>query len=130
MQEVLTPALSKQPGQLGQDELGLTTQEAKAKLAKVGPNEQAPARRAAGLIQILLLFANPLVIILLIASVVSAFVGEIVNASIIALMVVVSIVINFFQTWHSQRAAERLRGQVAPRATCRRTDKLVLSASW
>jgi P-type Mg2+ transporter len=69
------------------------------------------------LIQILLLFANPLVIILLIASLVSAFVGEIVNASIIALMVVVSIVINFFQTWHSQRAAERLRGQVAPRAT-------------
>lgn len=74
-------------------------------------------RRAAGLVQILLLFANPLVIILLIASAVSAFVGEIVNASIIALMVVVSIVINFFQTWHSQRAAERLRGQVAPKAT-------------
>jgi Mg2+-importing ATPase len=117
MQEVLTPALSKQPGQLGQDELGLTTQEAKERLVKVGPNEQAPARRAAGLIQILLLFANPLVIILLIASLVSAFVGEIVNSSIIALMVVVSIVINFFQTWHSQRAAERLRGQVAPRAT-------------
>jgi Mg2+-importing ATPase len=117
MQEVLTPALSKQPGQLGQGELGLTSQEAKERLAKVGPNEQAPARRGAGLIQILLLFANPLVIILLIASLVSAFVGEIVNASIIALMVVVSIVINFFQTWHSQRAAERLRGQVAPRAT-------------
>ena len=117
MQEAITPALSKQPGQLGQGELGLTSQEAKERLAKVGPNEQAPARRAAGLIQILLLFANPLVIILLIASLVSAFVGEIVNASIIALMVVVSIVINFFQTWHSQRAAERLRGQVAPRAT-------------
>jgi len=117
MQEAITPALSKQPGQLGQGELGLTSQEAKERLAKFGPNEQAPARRAAGLIQILLLFANPLVIILLIASLVSALVGEIVNASIIALMVVVSIVINFFQTWHSQRAAERLRGQVAPRAT-------------
>ncbi len=114
MQEAITPALSKQPGKLGQGELGLTSQEAKERLAKVGPNEQAPARRAAGLIQILLLFANPLVIILLIASLVSAFVGEIVNASIIALMVVASIVINFFQTWHSQRAAERLRGQVSP----------------
>ncbi|HWN99446.1 MAG TPA: magnesium-translocating P-type ATPase [Blastocatellia bacterium] len=102
---------------------GLTTREAKERLAKVGPNEQAPARRAAGLIQILLLFANPLVIILLIASAVSAFVGEIVNASIIALMVVVSIVINFFQTWHSQRAAERLRGQVAPTATILRDGK-------
>ena len=117
MREVLTPALSKQTGQLGQGELGLTSQEAKERLAKVGPNEQAPARRAAGLIQILLLFANPLVIILLVASVVSAFVGEVVNASIIALMVIVSIVINFVQTWHSQRAAERLRGQVAPTAT-------------
>jgi hypothetical protein len=65
----------------------------------------------------LLLFTNPLVIMLLIVSIVSVFVGEIVNASIIALMVVVSIVINFVQTWHSQRAAERLRGQVAPTAT-------------
>ncbi len=108
-----------------QDERGLTTQEAKARLAKIGPNEQAPARRAAGLIQVLLLFANPLVIILLIASIVSAFVGEIVNATIIALMVVVSIVINFFQTWHSQRAAERLRGQVAPTATILRDGKWI-----
>lgn len=105
------------------NERGLTTQEAKERLAKIGPNEQAPVRRAAGLIQILLLFANPLVIILLIASAVSAFVGEIVNASIIALMVVVSIIINFYQTWHSQRAAERLRGQVAPKATLLRDGK-------
>lgn len=96
---------------------GLSTVEATQRLAQYGPNEQAPVRRAAALIQILLLFANPLVIILLIASAVSAFVGEIVNATIIALMVVVSIIINFYQTWHSQRAAERLRGQVSPKAT-------------
>jgi magnesium-transporting ATPase (P-type) len=65
---------------------GLTTQEAKARLVRVGPHEQAPAKRAAGLIQMLLPFANPLVIILLTTSAVSAFVGEIVNATIIALM--------------------------------------------
>ena len=103
--------------------VGLSKVEATRRLALHGPNEQAPARRAAGLIQILLLFANPLVIILLVASAVSAFVGEIVNAAIIALMVVVSIVINFYQTWHSQRAAERLRGQVAPTATILRDGK-------
>ncbi len=105
------------------NERGLTSQEAKTRQAKFGLNEPAPAKRGAGLIQFLLLFANPLVIILLIASAVSAFVGEIVNASIIALMVVVSIVINFFQTWHSQRAAEKLRGQVAPKATILRDGK-------
>lgn len=109
--------------------LGLTTSEAKARLAQVGPNEQTPRPRAALLIQILLLFANPLVIILLIASAVSAFVGEIVNASIIALMVVVSIIINFFQTWHSQRAADRLRGQVAPQATVLR-DGIWTELPW
>ncbi len=105
------------------NERGLNTQEAKARLAKFGSNEQAPVKRAAGLIQLLILFANPLVIILMIASAVAAFVGEIVNASIIALMVIVSIVINFYQTWHSQRAAEKLRGQVAPKATILRDGK-------
>ncbi len=110
-------------GILNESSGGLSTIEAKRRLAQQGSNEQAPVRRAAALIQILLLFANPLVIILLIASAVSAFVGEIVNATIIALMVVVSIVINFYQTWHSQRAAERLRGQVAPKATLLRDGK-------
>jgi len=114
MQQVPTAAITAKPDH---GEGGLTTREAQERLAKVDPNEQTPARRAAGLIQILLLFTNPLVIMLLIVSIVSVFVGEIVNASIIALMVVVSIVINFVQTWHSQRAAERLRGQVAPTAT-------------
>jgi len=114
MQAVPTAAITEQPDH---GSWGLTTQEAKERLVTVGPNEQTPARRAAGLIQMLLLFTNPLVIMLLIVSIVSVFVGEIVNASIIALMVVVSIVINFVQTWHSQRAAERLRGQVAPTAT-------------
>ncbi len=108
MQNVPTAAITEQPEH---GEEGLTTQEAQERLATVGPNAQTPARRAAGVIQMLLLFTNPLVIILLIVSIVSAFVGEIVNASIIALMVVVSIVINFVQTWHSQRAAERLRGR-------------------
>ena len=50
--------------------------------------------RIAGLVQILLLLANPLVIILLIASAASAILGERVNASIIVLMVGLSVVLN------------------------------------
>ena len=100
MQQVSAAAITKKPDH---GERGLTTQEAQERLAKVGPNEQTPTWRTADLIQILLLFTNSLVIMLLIVSIVSAFVGEIVNASIIVLMVVVSIVINFVQTWHSQR---------------------------
>ena len=104
---------------------GLSTTEARRRLAEVGPNESGTVRRAAPLLQFLLLLANPLVLILLIASAVSAFVGELVNAVIIALMVIVSVLLNFVQTWRSQRAAESLRAQIAPTATVRRDGRWI-----
>ena len=44
---------------------GLTSQEARRRLAEVGPNELASVQRIAGIRQLLLLFTNPLVLILL-----------------------------------------------------------------
>jgi len=99
---------------------GLTTDDARRRLGEVGSNEPARAPRTAGLVQILLLLANPLVIILLIASAASAILGERVNASIIVLMVALSVVLNFVQTYRSHRVAERLRDAVAPTATALR----------
>jgi P-type Mg2+ transporter len=99
---------------------GLTTDQARRRLDEVGPNEPARAPRTAGLVQILLLLANPLVIILLIASVASALLGEPINASIIVLMVALSVVLNFVQTYRSHRVAERLRNAVAPTAAALR----------
>lgn len=104
---------------------GLTNEEAKRRLSEHGSNELTPARRAANVIQILRLFANPLVIILLIASLASGFLGERINASIIVLMVLFSVALNFFQTYRSERAAERLRQQVAPTATALRDGEWV-----
>jgi P-type Mg2+ transporter len=96
---------------------GLSTTEAGLRLSKIGPNEPVSARRTSGLTQILFLFVNPLVIILLIASAISAAVGEVLNAFIIALMVLLSVALNFIQTYRSQRAVERIRKEVAPTAT-------------
>jgi Mg2+-importing ATPase len=96
---------------------GLTTQEAKRRFLQFGPNEPVSSRRASGLAQILFLFVNPLAIILLVASAISAAVGEVINASIIALMVLLSAALNFVQTYRSQRAVERIRNEVAPMAT-------------
>jgi P-type Mg2+ transporter len=95
---------------------GLTTPEARRKLAESGPNEPVSWRRASGLTQILFLFVNPLAIILLVASAISAAVGEVLNAFIIALMVLLSAALNFIQTYRSQRAVERIRKEVAPTA--------------
>ncbi len=80
---------------LGSSEKGLTTEEARRRLSKFGPNELTSGRRAGNVLQILLLFANPLVIILLIASFVSALLGERLNATIIAVMVLLSVALNF-----------------------------------
>jgi len=93
---------------------GLSAAEARERLVQFGPNELTSARRLTRLRQFLSFFSNPLVIILLIASVISAFVGEPVDAAIIALVVLLSVALNFIQTSRSQRAAERLRAQVAP----------------
>ena len=67
--------------------------------------------------------ANPLVIILLLASVVSAVVGQTIDAVIIAAIMLLSGAVNFFQTYRSQRAVLRLREQVAPTATVLRDRK-------
>ncbi len=99
--------------QLGSSESGLSTQEARLRLEKFGPNEPTIVHRTASIRQLLVFFANPLVIILLIASLVSAFLGEVINASIIIAMVLLSVALNFFQTFRSQRAVEQLRAGVA-----------------
>jgi Mg2+-importing ATPase len=107
------------------DERGLTSSEAARRLGEYGPNEPARARRSNAIVQILILLVNPLVIILLIASTISAFLGEVLNSTIIAAMVLVSVALNFVQTYRSQRAADRLRAQVALTATALRDAKWV-----
>ena len=98
-------------------ERGLTRAEAQRRLLEVGPNEPARRRRGAALGALLAFLTNPLVVILLVASGVSALLGDIANAVIIAGIVVLSVLLNFFQTYRSQRAAERLRAAVAPTAS-------------
>ena len=66
---------------------------------------------------------NPLVLILIIAAVASAFLGEKVDAGIIATIVLLSAAIDFGQTYRSQRAIEQLRRQVAPTATVLRSGE-------
>lgn len=96
---------------------GLSTTEAEKRLAEFGPNEPTSVRRGALVVELLILFLNPLVIILLIASAVSALLGQTVDAGIIFLMVLLGVTINFVQTYRSQRAIEKLREHVSLTAT-------------
>jgi Mg2+-importing ATPase len=57
-------------------EKGLTSEEACERLGKFGPNEPVTSQRTGTIKEVLLLLANPLVLILLIATGVTAFLAE------------------------------------------------------
>jgi P-type Mg2+ transporter len=96
---------------------GLTSQEAGTRLDRFGPNEPATTQHRSILYDLWHAFTNPLVLILVIAASVSSFLGEKSDAGIIAVIVLLSIVIDLVQAYRSQSAVEKLRAQVAPTAT-------------
>ena len=96
---------------------GLSSREAAERLATWGPNELAPPRRFEAVRELLRYLLNPLVLILLVASSVSAALGQVASAVIVAVMLVLSVALNFTQAYRSQQAAARLRSQVGQTAT-------------
>src|SRR5271165_4287994 len=96
---------------------GLTAKETAARLNQFGPNEPAATQHHSSLSDLWHVFRNPLVLILVLAAVASAFLGQAVDAGIIATVVLLSAIIDLVQTHRSQKAVEQLRKQVAPTAT-------------
>jgi Mg2+-importing ATPase len=104
---------------------GLTSDEAQRRLFLYGPNALARESRFAVLIGFLRLFANPLVVILLVASVISITLGDPVGGLIIIAMVLLSVSLNFFMEFQARHAMEAIRKQVATTATVLREGREV-----
>ena len=102
---------------------GLSGAEAKARLARFGPNLFRERQDRSLLLQYLTRFKNPLVIILLVASAVSAFTGEVTNFLIITCIVLLSVTLDFVQEYRANAAAEKLRQSVSVRAIVLRDGK-------
>ena len=99
---------------------GLSTAEAERALALVGPNDIGRQRGTWLLHEIAAPFTSPLVLTLLLASAISAALGEVASATIIASMVLLSAALHITQTYRSHRAMDLLRASMAPTATVRR----------
>ena len=74
---------------------GLSGAEATTRLLRYGPNVFRDHTERSLLVQFILRFKNPLVIILLLASAISAFTGEVANFLIISLIVILSVSLDF-----------------------------------
>jgi Ca2+-transporting ATPase len=107
----------------------LTNVEAARRLAEVGPNELAAARRISPWMLLMEQFKNVLIIILLIAVGLSAILGHGVEAIAIAVIVLFAVVLGFVQEYRAERAIEALRQMAAPTATVFRDgDEIELPA--
>ena len=102
---------------------GLTSAEAEARLDQFGPNDPTPPKGHSTVLEVLRLFANPLVLILLIAAIISIFLGDAADAGIIIGIVVLSNAIDFSQTHRSHKAVEQLQQRLAPTTTALRDGK-------
>jgi Mg2+-importing ATPase len=84
-----------------------------------------PPRKRALILQFLSRFKNPLVIILLVASAVSAFTGDVTSFLIISAIVIMSVTLDFIQERRAGKAAEGLRQSVAIRVQALRDGKSI-----
>lgn len=102
---------------------GLTSSEAAERLLRYGHNIFHPMRRNILFFQFLSKFFNPLVIILLAASTISAFTGDAASFFIISIIVVMSVTLDFIQEYRAGKEAEKLRQSVTVHVQALRDGK-------
>ena len=96
---------------------GLTAAEAERRLSKYGPNQLQAAARISPWTILLDQLKNVLIIILLCATALSAFLGHGVEAIAITVIVLFAVILGFMQEYRAERAIEALREMAAPTAT-------------
>jgi Ca2+-transporting ATPase len=95
---------------------GLASAEAAQRLQVCGPNELAEPPRASLLRMVLEQFNNFIVIVLIVASIVSALLGDYIEASAILAIVVLNAVLGVVQEYRAEEALAALRRLAAPEA--------------
>lgn len=99
---------------------GLNEEKAKTLLEKLGPNELSAQKQATKLQKFLNQFKDFMIIILMIAAVVSFFIGESLDATIIIAIVILNAVMGFVQENKAEEALKALKKMSAPLANVRR----------
>ena len=109
--------------ELGSQLGGLSEAEADSRLKQVGTNEIAREKRQSALMRLLSNVKNPLVLLLLALGVLSFLTGDLRATVVIFVMVVLGVVLRFFQEMRADNAAEKLQAMVSNTATVVRDGK-------
>ena len=102
---------------------GLAEEVAKRRLQQYGYNELKKEEKTSSFKLFVNQFKNILILILLAAIALSALVGEVVDAAIIAVIVVFCAVLGFVQEYRAERALDALKKMLSPTITVLRRGK-------
>ncbi|KKW16444.1 MAG: magnesium-translocating P-type ATPase [Candidatus Kerfeldbacteria bacterium RIFCSPLOWO2_01_FULL_48_11] len=102
---------------------GLTEHEIGLRLQQYGKNVLSERKEVGVIAEYFSHFKNPLAIILLFAAGISAYLGEIKNLIVIAIMVVASVTLDFVEEHSANNAAKKLKEKVSVTATVIRGGK-------
>jgi Mg2+-importing ATPase len=102
---------------------GLSQAEIEARLEQYGPNEVARERPRTVLMRLWDNVKNPLVILLVVLGVISYLTQDIRAAVIILVMVILGVVLRFYQEQRADHAAEELQAMVSTMTTVMRDGK-------
>src|SRR5665648_609967 len=96
---------------------GITQEEAANRLARNGYNEVEPKKEHGPVYKFLKQFASPLIYVLLAASVVTFFLKEYADMTVILAVVLANAIIGFIQEYKAERALESLAKMLVPEAS-------------
>lgn len=94
-------------------EQGLSTAEAKKRIVQFGANEFNPKSYRSVFLEAISHSTNPLIAILLVAAIVSAFTGSLLNSSLIVLILIFSIGLDYYQSHRALVTIKKLQQQIA-----------------
>lgn len=97
-------------------EKGLSQEEAKTRLEKYGENALAAEKKKSFGEKLKEQILDPMIIILMIAAIISAFVGEALDAGIIIAIVIVNAFLSIYQEGKAEEAIEALQKMSSPKA--------------
>jgi Mg2+-importing ATPase len=103
---------------------GLGCEEASARLERFGPNTLARRRSASALSLLVRQFESPIILILVFASVLALFLGDLVDAAIILAIVLLSGLLGFWREHGAAGAVEALLALVRAEAEVRREGRV------
>lgn len=114
---------------LESSELGISAEEASRRLSHFGPNELEEKKKDSAFILFLRQFKEVMIIILMAAAVLSGIMGDITDAAVILVIVLLNALVGFIQEYRAEKALEALQKMAVMQANVMRNNQPLIVPS-